>query len=411
MSLRPSLPATALPLSLLILSACPTGADSNTNPFTTGNADSVGDGDGDPGETGEDPTEGTTCGDGVVDPGEQCDLGPANADGGQCTSVCTIATCGDGFVYEGFEECDDGNNSNTDECLNTCKLATCGDGYVYEGVEECDDGNDDETDGCTSACLPAVCGDGILQAGEQCDDGNDDTTDDCPACQLAYCGDGFVQAGVEECDDGNLDNDDGCIAPYCVLATCGDGYVYEGVEECDDGNDIDTDACPTTCMNAYCGDGLVHEGVEECDDGNDNDNDGCTSECIATADPQCFLPYLTFDSADRNVTSVNGPVYCDSQVGQAQWQGPNWYRFTGAAGVKMPETAPVIYACGTHAPGWLNGAHPAINEGAVDRQVCFHWSGNTCNWNANVQVVNCGEFFLYNLPTAPVCSLRYCGTN
>jgi hypothetical protein len=41
----------------------------------------------------------------------------------------------------------------------------------------------------------------------------------------------------------------------------------------------------------------------------------------------------------------------------------------------------------------------------------FHWSGNQCNWNANVQVVNCGEFYLYNLPNTPVCSLRYCGKN
>jgi len=55
------------------------------------------------------------CGDGHVDPGEVCDLGPDNSDNGPCTSMCTIAECGDGLVYEGFEECDDGNGANTDD--------------------------------------------------------------------------------------------------------------------------------------------------------------------------------------------------------------------------------------------------------------------------------------------------------
>jgi Notch-like protein len=43
--------------------------------------------------------------------------------------------------------------------------------------------------------------------------------------------------------------------------------------------------------------------------------------------------------------------------------------------------------------------------------VCFNWSGNTCNWNAQIQVVACIDYYLYNLPNTPVCSLRYCGQN
>ncbi len=123
------------------------------------------------------------------------------------------------------------------------------------------------------------------------------------------------------------------------------------------------------------------------------------------------MPYNTFSDAGRLHTNANGPIYCDQNNNSPGWQGAAWYRFTGAAGVKMPESAPSKYRCSTHAPGWLNGAHPAPEDGKVTRQVCFHWGNNTCNWNASVQVVNCGDYYLYNLPQTPVCSLRYCGSN
>ncbi|XP_014793096.1 PREDICTED: acetylcholinesterase collagenic tail peptide isoform X5 [Calidris pugnax] len=45
-------------------------------------------------------------------------------------------TCGDGIVQDG-EECDDGNTVVTDDCIR-CRRAYCGDGYRHEGVEDCD---------------------------------------------------------------------------------------------------------------------------------------------------------------------------------------------------------------------------------------------------------------------------------
>lgn len=244
----------------------------------------LGDGDGDPGTTGDgdpgdgDPTGGEDCGDAVVQTGEECDLGPENSDAGVCTTSCKIAVCGDGLLYDGFEECDDGNPSNTDACVDSCKIAVCGDGFTHAGVEACDDANTDETDGCTSSCTPATCGDGIVQDGEQCDDANMDTGDNCPACQLAFCGDGYILLGVETCDDGNILDSDQCVSPFCVPAFCGDGYLMEGVEACDDANMSDDDACPA-CQVAFCGDGYTQVGLEECDDAdNDNDND-CANDC------------------------------------------------------------------------------------------------------------------------------------
>jgi cysteine-rich repeat protein len=350
------------------------------------------------------------CGNGILDAGEQCDLGSENSASGQCSPECIIATCGDGNLYDGFEECDDGNSASSDDCIADCKLATCGDGHVQAGVEMCDDGNDDEADGCTSSCTPGLCGDGVLQEGEQCDDGNMLTSDQCPACQLAFCGDGYLEAGVETCDDGNELNTDACTAPLCEPAACGDGFVYEGTEGCDDGNATDGDMCTNACSIAVCGDGVVYEGVEACDDGDADENDGCDSQCIASNHPQCFEPYTTLSEAERNASAPAGP-YCDRQdaANPQDWAGPGWYRFSGAAGTRMSETALGIESCGSYGTGWLNGEHPQLGEGIVDRQVCFSWKDENCPFQAQVQVLTCVDFYLYSFPNVPECDMRYCG--
>lgn len=61
--------------------------------------------------------------------------------------------CGDGVVDPG-EECDDGNTDVTDGCLDSCAAARCGDGKVWVGHEGCDDGNLMDGDGCSAACSP-----------------------------------------------------------------------------------------------------------------------------------------------------------------------------------------------------------------------------------------------------------------
>jgi cysteine-rich repeat protein len=139
--------------------------------------------------------------------------------------------CGDGFV-EPPEQCDDGNQDNTDACLNDCKLARCGDGIVEKGVEACDDGNTIDNDTCTNHCTFFTCGNGKLDPGEECDDGNRDDHDACRnSCLLARCGDGVVETGVEQCDDGNSVDTDFCDN-NCRLPLCGDGK-RAGNEQCD----------------------------------------------------------------------------------------------------------------------------------------------------------------------------------
>ena len=101
------------------------------------------------------------CGDGIIQPPEQCDDGAVFNDGhyGGCAPSCTLAPhCGDG-VLNGPEECDDGIlDGSYGGCTRQCKVATnCGDGIV-EGSEECDDGLDNGKDGvCSTSCTKCMC--------------------------------------------------------------------------------------------------------------------------------------------------------------------------------------------------------------------------------------------------------------
>ena len=67
--------------------------------------------------------------------------------------------------------------------------------------------------------------------------------------------------------------------------------------------------------------------------------------------------------------------------------------------------------CGTHAPGWLSGAHPTVAQGIKSVKVCFHWNDNCCMWSTNIRVRNCDGYYVYEFKKPPVCRLRYCGNS
>ena len=120
--------------------------------------------------------------------------------------------------------------------------------------------------------------------------------------------------------------------------------------------------------------------------------------------------YTLLDNQDRNVKYTGGSVSCDRSIS-------GWHRFDGAAGTQLPtscisRTDTSTVKCGTHAVSWLNGAHPDVNEGKVTRQVCFSWAGTCCAASSDIEVINCGFYYVYNLtPLSGWCSRRYCGTD
>jgi cysteine-rich repeat protein len=184
------------------------------------------------------------CGDGHLDPGEQCDDGPGNSDQAACKLDCTPQACGDGLLGPG-ELCDDGNQLDTDACTSTCVPAECGDS-ILQPPELCDDGNQSDADECTNACVLASCGDGVVQAPEECDAAGQTAACDAD-CTLPVCNDGVHNADAgEPCDDGNASSYDYCTTD-CQLPACGDGYKQPG-EACDDGNTLPSDGCTPQCV-------------------------------------------------------------------------------------------------------------------------------------------------------------------
>ncbi|MDD5751907.1 MAG: DUF4215 domain-containing protein, partial [Candidatus Peribacteraceae bacterium] len=144
-----------------------------------------------------------------------------------------------------------------------------------------------------------TCGDGIVTAarGEQCDDGNNIDTDACPNSCLLPRCGDGILQINEQCDDGNNTNDDGCSS------TCAEEPCYGSDDPCCGNPDIcchypDDEYCP------LCGDGNLLTGIEECDDGNRIGGDGCRWNCtVETAASSAPPPSSSSSSSSSSSTS------------------------------------------------------------------------------------------------------------
>ena len=295
------------------------------------------------------------------------------------------AACGDGLMQPG-EDCDNGaanSDATPDGCRTDCRAAYCGDGVV-DASETCDDGNA-EVDGCpyggasctvcgttcrSTAGRVRVCGDGTLDAEEICDDGNTITELcvygelACTVCsstcievagEVQACGNGAVEAG-ESCDDGLLNDDltaDACRTD-CSLPTCGDG-TRDSAEACDDGNLSDRDQCSSLCELGL-GRACAPEGV------NSDCLSGWCSNGFCAPAGMAYIPSGTFlmgspdtefgrNASDENLHEVTltRPFYMDlTETTQASWRelagpsgNPSFYDGMSPCNSVAPDSCPV----------------------------------------------------------------------
>jgi fibro-slime domain-containing protein len=300
------------------------------------------------------------CGDGLLQAGEQCDLGLVSGPG--CVackiqpnyfcsgepSVCVPSVCGDGTRAPN-EQCDDGtaNGTTGDGCSATC---TINPGW------ECPPG---------IACLP-ICGDGVKTANEDCDPTTPNLTA-CKNCKLTAgytCGaNGLGPCVPTVCGNATAPTAAPGSAAYIAAAKA----AAEPGEGCDDGNTIAGDGCGPTCqlepivtvgpspsVAVTCGDGLT-TGSEECDDGNTTSGDGCSyPDCKIEAGWSC----------DQNVTypdSVAFRVAYRDFKERDQSGGLPHMKVDGAGGTTTPNGSP------------LQGSDPGIVG-----TVCNTTNGTTC---------------------------------
>ena len=112
-------------------------------------------------------------------------------------------------------------------------------------------------------------------------------------------------------------------------------------------------------------------------------------------------------SAKNRSSTYNSPntgsPSCDDGL------SPGWYRFLPPAGNQMASTCVSTRKCGTAVTGWLKTTHPKTADGIVRGKVCFNWLGNCCKYEQDIDVRDCGRFFVYKLAKTTACPMRFCG--
>jgi hypothetical protein len=258
-----------------------------------------------------------TCGDGVVDAGEDCDDANDTPDDG-CEPDCTFSCMED-------TECDDGNPCTDDACVYG------GEGRICEhtpNTEPCDDG-----DPCTD---PDVCADGSCQPGPNvcgctvdadCDEYEDGDlcngtlvcNEDSGNCEVdpatvVDCGETGnpcteyeCDPATGDCDEVDLDAGTPCDddEDACTVDTCdGSGACTHEAVDCDDGDPCTTDSCDSAT-------GCIHDDVEDCceTDAECDDEDACT---VDTCTPENTCTHEARDCDDDDLCTVD---VCDPATG------------------------------------------------------------------------------------------------
>ena len=378
-------------------------------------ADDTADSDGDGVADGCDPCPSDdpddSDGDGVCDTDDLCvgDDGTGDSDGdGVCDSD-------DGCPLDDPDDSDgDGVCDSDDPCPLDDPDDSDGDG-VCDSDDPCPLDNPDDLDGdgiCESSDL---CfgddgtgdsdGDGVCDSDDGCPldnpddsdaDGVCDSDDVCPGSDDTVDSDGDgVADGCDPCPSDNPDDSDGdgvCDTDDLCFGDDGTGDT-DGDGVCDS-----DDVCPLDNPDDSDGDGVC-DSDDVCPGGSDEDGNGNT---VPDGCDPCFS-YTTLDDPSRAVTNGAQGFRCDINLS-------GWFRFEGASGDRMLDFAPPSSdMCGTQAPGWLDGSHPVAAQGIVTRPVCYSWLGNTCNWTHDVEVLECGGYYVYELSGTPTCDLGYCG--
>jgi len=254
-----------------------------------GDGDGPGDGDGDgPGDGDGDPA---LCGNGVIDPGEECDDGEDNGEVFACLDDCTLNVCGDGFVGPD-EGCDDGNTVDGDGCAADCTLEGLAPTVVKCGnkVYQCGDTIDNDADGFIDLADPeciSPCDDNEASFKTDLPGQNKDCKGDCYFDANSGSGDDKCEWNLK-CDPLNPGADIGCaydpnfdkcnlVMPQQCIDFCGplvpngcdcfgcceiEGqFVYLGGTDCS----MDTlDTCATCSFFEGCNNPCESENCELC---------------------------------------------------------------------------------------------------------------------------------------------------
>ena len=349
----------------------------------------------------------SSCGNGVLDQGEECD--GADLGGQSCQnrgyvggdlacsadchldySGCTVPPdCGNGRLDDN-EECDDENTQTGDGCSAGCQV---------ESGWECR--------GTPSTCTP-VCGDNTTVGSEICD-GTDLQTETCvtqgfaggilvckPDCTgfdtsgCTLCGNGILDEN-EACDDSNSGDGDGCSAgcqvesgwechgtPSTCTPVCGDGRTV-GSEICD-GADLRSETCNsqgltggTLACQPDCT-GFDTSGCYLCGDGICSDSLG---ETVSACPTDCGFVAISAGGHHTCALRGNGRVWCWGYNGDGRLgDGTSTTHYTPVRVSSLSEVFSISagrkHSCALDANAvpwcWGNNAYGQVGDGTYSNR-------------------------------------------
>ena len=224
------------------------------------------------------------CGNGIVEPDEQCDDGESNSDSAPdaCRSSCRFSECGDG-VSDESEECDDGNLVGGDGCTPGCVLES---GELDVEPNDSWDSAQVLGSGSVTGSLGAGDVDCFSMSVEECHTVAAELTGECPTPVVlalhAPNGSQVASSGFDEDGCAVLDpvEEPGArFAEEGTWAVCATALVDEEVPAYTLqmlSDESDAFNLPLSDTSDFDGDGLI----DDCDgdrdgDGIDNDGDNC----------------------------------------------------------------------------------------------------------------------------------------
>ncbi|XP_071136701.1 uncharacterized protein [Mytilus edulis] len=93
---------------------------------------------------------------------------------------------------------------------------------------------------------------------------------------------------------------------------------------------------------------------------------------------------------------------------------PGWYKAeANGISLEMASSCPPMYSCGTESQLWMDGKSSSVSDGVVNRKVCIRDTApnDCCNVSMQIQMKNCGSFYVYNLNYTDGCNRAYCFGN